>query len=794
MAEINDRLMVSLEANVSKLSDGLDKAIAKMNATSRAAYGAASKVQGSLDSVQPTKIQAALDSVFDNTRLKVLDTGAARVGLFGSAFEKLGPAGLVAAGGVGLVAAAVGAFTAAMDRTEKAIDAGAEIAKMAKTWGTSADFVQEFNFALRQSEIDVAAGDKALVNLGASLGAVQKNLAKKQQVRVFEALGFTPDALRQFHDVGDFFPVLAERIGQVQGAAEKTAIAKRLGIEELLPLLNSGAAGFSSLAKEARDLGVVLDASTIVKAEEAKKKLAEISDVMKTRANAGFLEFADTLIFIRQKFLEAEMAGLHMLAALTNTETPNQRLQEDSVALASLASAARTRRTINGENPNSPFDAYEMAQYKALKADVAAQNQAKQVLAAANARANAGLAGGGGKGVGSPVPDAAKKGPRDDTAERSATADATLAEAQKAAAEAFKGLTSNIDKLADFELEALHAQTTAELDKIDKQKAEIEDDKGISSANKDILEAKLDQAKRTVKAAADAKAEEIGRKRISDLNAAEIADREFIVGQYDRIAANAASLATTLDQRRSIELRQQGIDQDLELRQFDKQAAEDLSSGKRSASTIAADRASLLDRQKSDKDAKAAELEAPVDQYLRSIKDLNTEIQDDGVQAFKSLSDSLGQSAANALGLKGALGQFFANLISQLVQYEFGGSAGGLIKGFAGLFTGFHASGGYIPPGTWGIAGEAGAEPVFGGTTGLSVLPNSVLRAGQNINAPQAGGMGGGGAVTVHLQVDPSPYFDARVVTLSGPIATQVADGVFRNRSAQAGRRHRLGS
>jgi hypothetical protein len=36
-------------------------------------------------------IGAALDSIFDSTRLKVMDSGVARVGLFGSALEKLGP-------------------------------------------------------------------------------------------------------------------------------------------------------------------------------------------------------------------------------------------------------------------------------------------------------------------------------------------------------------------------------------------------------------------------------------------------------------------------------------------------------------------------------------------------------------------------------------------------------------------------------------------------------------------------------------------------------------------------------
>lgn len=49
-----------------------------------------------------------------------------------------------------------------------------------------------------------------------------------------------------------------------------------------------------------------------------------------------------------------------------------------------------------------------------------------------------------------------------------------------------------------------------------------------------------------------------------------------------------------------------------------------------------------------------------------------------------------------------------------------GGAISGLLKG---AFSGFFADGGYIPPGQWGIAGENGAEPIFGGRTGKTVIP-----------------------------------------------------------------------
>ena len=41
----------------------------------------------------------------------------------------------------------------------------------------------------------------------------------------------------------------------------------------------------------------------------------------------------------------------------------------------------------------------------------------------------------------------------------------------------------------------------------------------------------------------------------------------------------------------------------------------------------------------------------------------------------------------------------------------------------SGLFGGFFADGGFLPPGKWGMAGERGPEPIFGGRTGLTVQP-----------------------------------------------------------------------
>lgn len=47
----------------------------------------------------------------------------------------------------------------------------------------------------------------------------------------------------------------------------------------------------------------------------------------------------------------------------------------------------------------------------------------------------------------------------------------------------------------------------------------------------------------------------------------------------------------------------------------------------------------------------------------------------------------------------------------------------GIFSKIGSLFSGFFADGGFIPPGRWGVVGERGAEAVYGGRTGVSVVP-----------------------------------------------------------------------
>jgi len=76
-------------------------------------------------------------------------------------------------------------------------------------------------------------------------------------------------------------------------------------------------------------------------------------------------------------------------------------------------------------------------------------------------------------------------------------------------------------------------------------------------------------------------------------------------------------------------------------------------------------------------------------------------------------------------GSSGGIGGQLVNLGGSLLAsiFKSGGGAGIGGYGLPGSFAGLFADGGYLPPGKWGIAGERGPEPIFGGRAGMTVQP-----------------------------------------------------------------------
>jgi len=423
---MTNQIAVSVTADVSSLvskravmSAELKAATSDLNSFAKQANasGMTKELQASMLAAadKVAKVRAQISLVDKEMRKLSAEGGASAFESIANGLERVKGAAEQLGGiratvmGIGEAMAAAFAVDEIQKAVEHAVDYGAEIAKTAKVIGVTTDFLQEFNFAAKQSEVDVGAADDGLKSLNASLGAVQANLPRAKQLAVtFKALGFTSEQLRGYRDASELLPVLADRIQAIGSAAERAAIVRKLGIEQLLPLLDLGSAKFNTLTQRARDLGVVMDASLVKQSEDAKAKLNEVDQVVQAKLNIGMAAFAGTLIRVKEAFGGAEIAALHFLATVTGTLSPLQKTLDDLKDYNRLVQMAHVGPGGVGMHREA-FDEIT----KKLKDDTAALREWNK----ANAEALAESSGSGAKGAAASqlVPDKPTRSSRGDS-------------------------------------------------------------------------------------------------------------------------------------------------------------------------------------------------------------------------------------------------------------------------------------------------------------------------------------------------------------------------------------------
>jgi hypothetical protein len=262
----------------------------------------------------------SLDKAIAETGAEVLGDVSKGAGAFGGALSKVGPIGFAAAIGIGAAAEAVKKF---MEATDKAIDHAAEIGRTAHTIGVSAEFLQTFNFAAKESEVDVGAADDALKQLNQTLGMVNLHMPRtKAALMAFKDLRIDKDQLESFHNAGELFPVVATRLAEITDASKRWAIESRLGLQALDPMI----VGWQEAAKRAKDLGIALDDVTIEAAERYKKQLVEIDAITEAKLTKDLMHHANTLVFLKSKWNDLKVELIDFIGVLTDTQEPLDKL------------------------------------------------------------------------------------------------------------------------------------------------------------------------------------------------------------------------------------------------------------------------------------------------------------------------------------------------------------------------------------------------------------------------------------------------------------------------------------
>jgi len=425
-------LRVTLGLDSAQFEDGLKRASDKLGG-----FGGAAKTHAN-------GIGAALDSIFDRSRLKLLDTGVERMGLYGSALEKLGVVGIAA--GVGIGAAAL-----AFEGLNKNLEMADKLGKLAQQVGVPVEELSKLKYAAELADVGIDQLGGGLTKLAKNMSTVAET-GKGPAANAFATLGVkvtnTNGTLRSSSDV---MLDVAGKFSGMQDGATKTALAVAMfgkSGAELIPFLNEGKDGIHALMTEAEQLGVVISEKTAKQAEDFEDTLKRLSTAFQgagMQITAHMAPGMDTLAHVlldgakngnlMKTVVEALTFGLKALATVA------------VVAGASLLEAFQLGKGVVGV-----LAALGRGDVKAALAVNKATGQGMFDIGSAAAKtlkslwtetggSTSGAGEGGGRTGAPPVlrtTGSGKHGPTDDTASLDADIQKQIAEADKALAEARK--------------------------------------------------------------------------------------------------------------------------------------------------------------------------------------------------------------------------------------------------------------------------------------------------------------------------------------------------------------------
>lgn len=673
-----DRLTVVWDANFAKLDEKLNKVI-------RSNYGAAARVEKAWNQANDNIARKLAKSGVNQG----LDAMASRAPAAAGALTALGTAGLVAS-------AALGTFAVAASRAIDAMAWGDELQTAADKIQITAEELQELQFAADEVDVSTENLRSNLERLNASLGALKTGIGAGRVKPAFAALGITRETVADVRSANDLLPILADRLGQVRDTATQVQIAKRLGIEDLLPLLRLGADGLAKYRDRARELGLVLSNDTVRALAEADREMELAGQQIQANLRVAFSGLAVDIA-------KATAALAEFLTRLRNSPSAWR-----------IFFAAAKGFVLGGPSGSLKAAQGAAAENKNLKAYIDRNGALPDFPTAADMRA---LASPAPPGFEPTIPGEGDKDADKVRRQRQQVA-LDIMRAELDVLDAHNDERRSIDDRLVFSLDRLALQKKirdAELDELERQYQQSKGKEGISAAERKVLEAKEAEAR----AAEERKLKE--RAFLDNIDLQLRYDEDLLGYRLDELSS-ASSMADTLEERRRIALEVLAAERRAARKRLSEELSRDanLTPEQRQAQIDAFDRASNARTQATER-----QFAGPIEDYLASIQDLSTFVEGQAVGAFRELNDTLAQSAAKALGLKGPIGQLFASILSMITQRTLGGAFSSVL-GAVGIGRNAKGTDNWRGGPTW--VGERGKELV-NLPKGAQVIPNDVLRA-----------------------------------------------------------------
>lgn len=267
----------------------------------------AEQVRAELDKIGPAgaKMGRELDRAMraPGPGIQALDAGmksargelqgfAGRIGPVGDGLASLGAGGLaVAAGVMAAVVAAAAAVRQAVEATRFADDLEDAAGKI----NIGVEALQEWRFAAAEAGATAADADSAIDSFQKKLGEA---MAGGRSVKWFERLGFGADDLKAFKGTEDALDAVIDRIAGLGTEAERAAVADKLGLGPLIPLVRQGADAIEEMRARARELGIVMDEEMVKRGAEASREMEVLSQKIDMQLKQAFLDMGPAIVWV----------------------------------------------------------------------------------------------------------------------------------------------------------------------------------------------------------------------------------------------------------------------------------------------------------------------------------------------------------------------------------------------------------------------------------------------------------------------------------------------------------------
>lgn len=232
---------------------------------------------------QPSGGMKALDTGMREAR-NGLDGFASRAGPVGSVLQSFGGWGMAAAAGFAAVAAAA---AAAIQIANQATTAAADLTDAADRIDVGTEALQQWRYVADEAGVPVQALEADLEKLNGVLGKFKMGIGDAKLKPWFQELGISKSDLDSISTADQLMLMLADRLGQITDRSKQVAAARAFGIEASLPALRLGEQGVRDLLEASKELGVVLDAETVQKLDEADRKAELAGQQLKTLAHGA---------------------------------------------------------------------------------------------------------------------------------------------------------------------------------------------------------------------------------------------------------------------------------------------------------------------------------------------------------------------------------------------------------------------------------------------------------------------------------------------------------------------------